>query len=371
MKNTQIYNLFYKVGGLTMLEKYYNKIATDQLISMFTFDKTGLKDTLVATDSSYEQVKTYLKLGADPNSSFLNPHGCKQPLLSFASLTCNTRLVNLLLDHGANPNTRDRFGRSCLGLALSSQPVTFVTDDTVNPLQGKTIFEEAKTHFFDRVGTVKTLLSHGANVNVFKKTNETPLQNILTANLKGTLYKESFLENHFYYDENSNIDFSIPVFISEKLKVFDSHFEAFASKEEQNLLFEALIEHSIPTEIKDKKGFTGLHYALLTNQDFAVRKLIDAGANVNAKSYKGITPLHIAASKGNTEMVSLLLAKGADAFYKDKLGRDSISIALSSNQSNIAVFILENAPRKSKTSCFGLISNQTTRKETLKNRLQI
>jgi len=64
--------------------------------------------------------------------------------------------------------------------------------------------------------------------------------------------------------------------------------------------------------VKDKGGFTPLHWAAHHGHKEIAELLIANGADVNAKNEGGFTPLHSAASLGYKEIIELLIAKGAD-----------------------------------------------------------
>ena len=82
-----------------------------------------------------------------------------------------------------------------------------------------------------------------------------------------------------------------------------------------------LIKLGVDVNIKDRYGWTPLHYAARTKSPAAapsqsvecVKLLIDAGADVNAKDNEGVSPMHrsVFANPWNVEMIEVLLAAGA------------------------------------------------------------
>ncbi len=62
---------------------------------------------------------------------------------------------------------------------------------------------------------------------------------------------------------------------------------------------------------RDCEGDTALHVMVWRGDRYAVRLLIDSGADVNAQGDMGETPLHIAVRRGDPEIVEALLAAGA------------------------------------------------------------
>ncbi len=89
-------------------------------------------------------------------------------------------------------------------------------------------------------------------------------------------------------------------------------------------------------------GYTPLMLALVGGWDDAAAKLIERGADVNAQNKAGITPLIIAAAANRVESVKRLLAKGADANAKSEDGTTALGIASERNNKAV-VEVLQQA----------------------------
>ena len=76
-------------------------------------------------------------------------------------------------------------------------------------------------------------------------------------------------------------------------------------------LLEVLLSAGADPNIKDKKGNTALHDAVLGSDDEVALLLIQSGAEVNASNNEGATPIYLAAAMGWSRVVSALLAHGA------------------------------------------------------------
>ncbi|WP_339045609.1 ankyrin repeat domain-containing protein [Candidatus Mesenet endosymbiont of Agriotes lineatus] len=79
--------------------------------------------------------------------------------------------------------------------------------------------------------------------------------------------------------------------------------------------------------IKDDKGHTPLHKAVLYQHCNLIRVLIELGAKVNTKGVYGWTPLHSAVLTHNLEMVSTLLELRTPKCKKDEDGNLPIHLA--------------------------------------------
>ena len=77
-------------------------------------------------------------------------------------------------------------------------------------------------------------------------------------------------------------------------------------------LLEVLLSAGADPNIKDKKGNTALHDAVLGSDDEVALLLIQSGADVNASNNEGVTPLCFASGMGLPRVVSALLERGAN-----------------------------------------------------------
>lgn len=77
------------------------------------------------------------------------------------------------------------------------------------------------------------------------------------------------------------------------------------------------------------------------NDDAAVRKLLDEGADVNSKTDTGVTALMAASGIGNKEIVELLLARGADVNLKTPGNYTALMSAALVGQSEIVRVLLD------------------------------
>jgi len=99
-----------------------------------TTDNGGTAFTFAAEEKRYENMKLLLKHGADINAGKPSDNPV---LLRSAGLLVDVKLLKFLLDHGADPNTRGRHGKTALMEAAEN----------------------------GHVEAVKLLLAHGANVS--------------------------------------------------------------------------------------------------------------------------------------------------------------------------------------------------------------
>lgn len=97
------------------------------------------------------------------------------------------------------------------------------------------------------------------------------------------------------------------------------------------------------TDIKDKHGFSPLHFASQAGSVDAVQLLLDAGADPSATGLGGIAPLHLAASAGKTAAVQLLLERGADVLSFAQDGKSPLCCAGSTDVYSVLRRAVESA----------------------------
>lgn len=136
---------------------------------------------------------------------------------------------------------------------------------------------------------VKSLVSHGANVNNTTKTNSTPL----------------------------------------RAACFDGHLE----------IVKHLIECGADIEIANRHGHTCLMIACYKGHINIAQYLIANGAHINRKSFKGNTALHDCAESGSLEIMKLLLSNGA-IMDSDSYGMTPLKAAALSGHSHIVDLIV-------------------------------
>lgn len=74
-------------------------------------------------------------------------------------------------------------------------------------------------------------------------------------------------------------------------------------------------------------GDSPLHVYLWRNDPYAVKTLVEHGANVNAIGEMGETPLHVAAREASADTLALLLTAGAREDIVSEFGETPLQIA--------------------------------------------
>jgi ankyrin repeat protein len=92
--------------------------------------------------------------------------------------------------------------------------------------------------------------------------------------------------------------------------------------------------------VKDKYGYTPLHFAAEKGHTAVAELLIKAGADFDAKNDTGDTPLHKAAWKGHTTVVELLIKASADFDEQDEDGYTPLHNAAYNGHTEVAELLI-------------------------------
>lgn len=103
-----------------------------------------------------------------------------------------------------------------------------------------------------------------------------------------------------------------------------------------------LIALGADISMKDKEGWTLLHWAAGKGQKEIAEYLIIKGADVNSGDKDGQTPLYRAVCKGHKEVAELLISKGTDVNARDNFDQTPLHIAVQNNQPEAVSLLLEN-----------------------------
>ena len=213
--------------------------------------------------------------------------------LFHAALNGHVELCQLLLAHGANPNT-----------SFDSMPV---------------FSESAKT---GNLELIKVLIEHGAEINVTDSGDQDALQK---ASMKGDKALVVYLLEHgadVYHEDGSGCTATI---LAAHLGFADT--------------VQLLIHGGADLEHHTSKGWTPLHCCFSHAETTHV--LLKNGADVNSVTKKGCTPLFLAAQSGGLDVVRALLSYSPDLEILSAEGESALTVATKSGSPEVVRLLLE------------------------------
>jgi ankyrin repeat protein/spore coat protein CotH len=258
----------------------------------------SIEDTLVGAvrTGDIEAIKQHIAEGADVNALYF-----EMPPLTWSATMGQTEAAELLLQHGADINGRNRDRNTALHLAV----------------------------FLGRAEIAKLLIKNGADVNAKNNDGATPID-LLGVPWEMTQFLSKPLGIKLEQEQVEAGKAEIAKILrvsnpSEGENTFSVE-EIWDAASNGNLnMVKRAIANGIDVNMKDpKSGGTMLAAAALMGHMEIVALLLEHGADVNARSKDGGTALHAAAFLGRVETVKLLLDKGADTTLRHKMGSTAI-----------------------------------------------
>ena len=249
-----------------------------------------------ARTGDIKAIKQHIAEGADVNELLF-----EMPPLTWAVTMGQIEAAELLLQHGADINGRNRDRNTALHLAV----------------------------FLGRAEIAKLLIKNGADVNAKNNDGATPID-LLGVPWEMTQFLSKPLGIKLEQEQVEAGKAEIAKILrvsnpSEGENTFSVE-EIWDAASNGNLnMVKRAIANGIDVNMKDpKSGGTMLAAAALMGHMEIVALLLEHGADVNARSKDGGTALHAAAFLGRVETVKLLLDKGADTTLRHKMGSTAI-----------------------------------------------
>jgi ankyrin repeat protein len=258
----------------------------------------------------------------------------RTPLLhAVQRLDFNETMINLLLDEGANIESSDSTGRTPLlwALHLGVSWIKIVcllikrgaNTESRDP-HGKTtllllleiltqtvLMRTYKSEFQLAESTVLSLLDKGVDIGVADNQGRTPLS---WAAETGNTQIISYL-----LEKGADINFTDNDGRTPLLHAIHGGFAR---------VVDLLLEKGADPDSRDNAGKTALIHATQSGLCDVVDLLWKNGASIDLSDSDGRTPLSWAVEHGHEETVGLLLEKGADTNSRDNAGRTSLSWAV-------------------------------------------
>jgi ankyrin repeat protein len=233
-------------------------------------------------------------------------------------------LVVLLLERGADMESRDRHDQTALYVA-SSRGYAEVVRSLID--HGANLNVECGDQYGWRVKwtpihvasnngrleVARLLLGRGAGVNYKDKRGKSALH-IASRHASNNLVR-LLLDHGANADGLDNVG---------KTALHD------ASSDGRITIVKSLLEYGANVDAQCKSGWTPLHYAAIEGHVEVIQLLLDHDADVNALQKRRWTALHQASLLGHVQVVEMLLKRGADPHARTREGETPFQWASSS-----------------------------------------
>ncbi|MGL9757975.1 MAG: ankyrin repeat domain-containing protein [Wolbachia sp.] len=233
-------------------------------------------------------------------------------LLCLAFGSNYVKVVELLIEKGANVNIRDNEGKAPL-------------------------------HFVNHPYMAEMLLNKGAEVNIQDNEGRTPLH---------------LTPDRFSYIVEMLLNKGAEVNIKDNEGRTPLHFVKYKP------IAELLLNNGAKIDIQDNEGRTPLHYAVSTKGwlTYIAEMLLYKGVEVDIQDNEGKTPLHLAASCSSSlckYFVEMLLENDAEVNIQDNEGKTPLDYAISNGREEV----IEILTGRILLSDEGLISQMSSEQE--------
>jgi ankyrin repeat protein len=228
-------------------------------------------------------------------------------------------------------------------------------DANVVNIEGKTplhlLLENGHSDEDDVLSTARSLLEHGADVNIRTMVEWAPLH------LDGSLGIARVLLEHSADVNAENEQSEGPLLLASQGNY----------KSQEHGLARLFLERRTDVNTQAKNGWTPLHAAVFSGRIKVVGMLLDQGANANAENDQGQTALHLVSGSNYIPqehvvgIAELLLEHGADIIARDKDHATPLQLARSRGLLDIESVLLDYVPKERPRSGPGPIAHGARR----------
>ncbi|KAJ0173068.1 hypothetical protein K1T71_011244 [Dendrolimus kikuchii] len=301
-------------------------------VDMSRLDANGVPPLWAALDSGQEEVASILvRNGADADCWGPGPDGCLQTLLHKAIDENKESLATFLIRSGCDVESPRRLGPSGEGADVANEKQT--------PLH--------LCCTWGLTDVIQTLLEHGANINSKDAEGKTPLH-IAIENQHAAIISLLLSQPNIDLSvrDNKGVSPFAAALTARNNKAAQAILEKNPSAAEQvdkkgrnflhvaiqkcdmeSVMFLLSVEVDVNSRVQDATLTPPLHLAAAAGNEVLLRSLLLAGARPNDRDAHKRTALHVAAATGHENIVSALVSGGADHTAVDAAGDNALHVA--------------------------------------------
>ena len=301
-----------------------------------------------------------------------------QSPLSHAAEHGHERVVQMLLDQGAESNSVDRRKRTPLMWAVlnNHQAVTEQLLARGADVHGKDHAQWTALHLAVRnrsAPIANLLLDKGADVSATISGGYTTLHLAIYSEAptlirllvqKGVSMsssnssKSTPLEYAVRYGDVSMVELLLDLGVSFSTQFPHAWTAIHEAIDRENDSLIRLLVSRCSDAFVGQHGWTRLHLAALSGDKSSVREQLEQGIDRDAKDLNGLMPLHWAAARSHEDVVKLLLQMDAEISAKDNEGMTALHHAASRGNEGTVRALLEKGAERNITDLHGWIPLQ-------------
>ena len=250
----------------------------------------------------------------------------------------NTKTIELLLDYGANWESRSNDGRTLLHFASANQSSTAVRYILKHHYYGDINeadkYKNTALHYAcaksKDIKTIELLMKKGADLKA-RGLSERTLLHFASMNEYSTIL--GYILEHHYYNDINEVD-----------KSGNTALHYACKKNKNTTIIELLLKYKGDWNARNKYGKTILHFSTENDDRTVIMYILTHHYydDINEVDNYGNTVLHYIGAKGmNTKTIEDLVKYGADWKLKDNEGRTMLHFAAENGRSIVLRYILD------------------------------
>lgn len=313
-----------EAGKLDVIVRLLKKNAT-----LADSKKRGKSAIIFAIHGGHEKILELL-LDADASLSCPDFSPSDQIPLHQAIRCSNENMVTILLDHGADVETRDELSRTALFETLdchSLDAAVLLLDQGINlsscDHKGNTVLHEAiRRSTFEHASL---FIGQGIELNIFNEEGLTPLH--LAARHNHCRIVNDLIEKGADIDLIDRQAGWTPLMYAASIGSIQ--------------LCHILLSYDADVAKVSSDHKTSLMIAANAGHYDLAQLLLTSGADVNDRTTRSPTPLLLAAAAGHARLVRLLLDHGADVNALDDRSNSALTLAATAGHASIVQLLLD------------------------------
>ncbi|XP_076113862.1 uncharacterized protein LOC143082178 isoform X1 [Mytilus galloprovincialis] len=282
-----------------------------------------------ARDGDYEKIENFLQRRSDclVSVDVKDKRTGNTPLI-WASKRGHTKIVQLLLKHGADVTLRNYENQTAVDVASSA--IKLVLLDSVERTTESWHHLLLQAAWQGNVKVVRKLLNENKvrDINCCNSEGLTPL--LLATRDMVMLEKFCTQLNKPYHPAEvvaELLRYRCDIHAIDGDGKTCLHYASQSKAIISPMVVQTIITAGPDIELQDKRLFAPIHCASQTGNVDTIETLLQGGSSVNSRGFAGTTPLHITAYNDHEKAASCLLSHGAQVMLTDDRGLTSLDLA--------------------------------------------